>query len=86
MKQEHDAFLKEQPAANVLTMFNVGGASKTEHYEIASYRGLIEQATLMGQTQCAQLLRQNLHQEEAMAHKLEGISRQLGQQMISQAK
>lgn len=34
-------------------MFDLGGAPKTEHYEIASYRGLIEKANLMGQQECA---------------------------------
>ncbi len=36
----------------------------------------------MGQRQVAQLLQQNLQQEEAMAKKVEQTSRQLGKQMI----
>lgn len=82
MKQEHDSFLKEQPSDEILVMFNLGGAAKTEYYEMASYKGLIEKATLMGEKQVAQLLQQNLQQEEAMAKKVEQTSRQLGQQMI----
>ncbi|MBE3560134.1 MAG: ferritin-like domain-containing protein [Ktedonobacteraceae bacterium] len=85
MKQEHDAFLKEQPPAELLTMFDLSGASKTEAYEIASYRGLIDKALLMGQQQCAQLLQQNLRQEEAMMQRVEQIGHQLGQQMAMQA-
>jgi ferritin-like metal-binding protein YciE len=86
LKQEHDAFLKEKPSDDLLTMFDLGGASKTEYYEMASYKGLIEKATLMGQQQVVQLLQQNLQQEEAMAKKVEQISKQLSQQMISQTK
>ena len=86
LKQEHDAFLKEKPSDDLLTMFDLGGASKTEYYEMASYTGLIEKATLMGQQQVVQLLQQNLQQEEAMANKVEQISKQLGKQMISQTK
>jgi ferritin-like metal-binding protein YciE len=37
---------------------------------------------MMGQQQVAQLLQQNLKQEEAMATRVEQTSRQLGQQMI----
>ncbi len=47
-------------------------AAKNEHYEIASYRGLIEGARLMGQDQVVTLLQQNLQQEEKTAQLLEG--------------
>jgi ferritin-like metal-binding protein YciE len=85
LKQEHDTFVKEKPAEPILTMYDLGGAAKTEHYEIASYRGLVEKATLMGQKDCARLLQENLRQEEEMAQKVEQISRKLGQQMIQGA-
>jgi ferritin-like metal-binding protein YciE len=84
MKQEHDSFLKEEPAPELLMMFDLGGAAKTENYEIASYKGLIEQAQFMGQQQIVQLLQQNLQQEEAMAAKVEKLSSQLGKQVITQ--
>lgn len=81
LKKEHDVFMKEGPSKEILTMFNLGGAYKTEYYEIASYKGLIEKATLMSQTECVHLLQENLQQEEAMAKKVEQMSRQLGMQM-----
>lgn len=84
LKQEHDTFLKEQPSENLLTMFDLGGAAKTEHYEIASYKGLIEKANLMGEKDCVRLLQENLSQEEQMAQKVEQISRQLGKQLSQQ--
>ncbi len=84
LKQEHDTFVKEQPSENMLMMFDLGGAAKTEQYEIASYRGLIEKANLMGQKECARLLQQNLSQEEEMAQKIEQMSRQLGPQTTKQ--
>ncbi|HEY4383607.1 MAG TPA: ferritin-like domain-containing protein [Ktedonobacteraceae bacterium] len=85
LKQEHDSFLKEKPSDSVLNLFDLGAASKTEHYEIASYKGLIEKAELMGQTQMIELLQQNLKQEEAMAKKVETLSKRLGKQAISQS-
>ena len=53
---------------------------------MASYKGLIEKANLMGQKQCVQLLQQNLSQEEAMAKRVALLSKELGQQMIPQMK
>ncbi len=84
LKQEHDSFLKENPSENILTLFDLGGAAKTEHYEIAAYRGLIEKANLIGQKDCTHLLQENLSQEEEMARKIEQISRQLGPQAAQQ--
>ncbi|HZS78547.1 MAG TPA: ferritin-like domain-containing protein [Ktedonobacteraceae bacterium] len=81
LKKEHDSFLKEGPSPEILTMFDLGGACKTEYYEMASYRGLVEKANLMGQPQVAQLLQENLRQEEAMAQRVEQMSRKLGKQM-----
>ena len=83
IKKEHDSFLQEQPSPIVLTMFDLGGAAKTEHYEIASYQGLVDQAVLMGQQQCAQLLQQNLEQEKAMAEKVALFCRELGPQVAT---
>jgi ferritin-like metal-binding protein YciE len=48
-----------------------GGCSKVEHYEIASYRGLIAGAEQMGQTEVVRLLSENLQQEEKTAQTIE---------------
>ena len=82
LKQEHDTFLQDNPAQQILTMFDLGAGAKTEHYEIASYQGLIEKCRLMDQQQCAQLLEQNLQQEQTMAQRVTQLGQQLGQQMI----
>ncbi len=84
LKQEHDAFLQVQPTSQIITMFDLGAASKTEYYEIASYAGLIAKAQLMGQQQVAALLQQNLQQEQNMAQTVAQISQRLGQQQAPQ--
>ncbi len=81
MKAEHDSFMKEKPSADILTLYNLSAGAKSEHYEIASYKGLIEQANLLGQTQCVHLLEQNLRQEEAMAEKVAQLSHTIGLEM-----
>ncbi len=62
-----------------------GGSAKVEHYEIASYHMLITGAEQMGQTEIAQLLQQNLQQEEQTAQKIEQSSPELFQQAMSRA-
>lgn len=60
---------KDVPALADLAI--AGGCSKVEHYEIAAYRGLISGAEIMGQTEVARLLSENLQQEEKTAQTLE---------------
>lgn len=62
-----------------------GGSSKVEHYEVASYRSLITGAEQMGQNQIAQLLQQNLQQEEQTALKIEQSTPALFQRAMNQA-
>lgn len=61
----------------------VGAQSKVEHYEIASYRGLITGAEQMGQNEIVKLLRQNLEQEERTAQRVEQSTQELFQQALS---
>jgi ferritin-like metal-binding protein YciE len=71
LMQEHDEFMKENKGApaEVVDPFLCGAASRTEHYEIAAYTGLVTAARSMGKADIAQLLEQNLSQERAMLEK-----------------
>jgi ferritin-like metal-binding protein YciE len=51
-----------------------GAATKVEHYEIASYRGLVMGAQQMGNQELVTLLQQNLKEEEQTAQKLEAAA------------
>ncbi len=69
---EGSKLLKETSAVPALAdLAIVGGCSKVEHYEIASYRGLIAGAEAMGQDDIVDLLTENLEQEENTAEALE---------------
>jgi len=83
LHQELQEAKQSQPSPQVLEGLVVGGACKTEHYEIAAYTGLVEKARAMGQTEAAQLLQQNLQEEQQMLQKVEQISQQLTQQMAA---
>jgi ferritin-like metal-binding protein YciE len=82
MHKELQDARQANPSRPVLDGLVTGGAAKTEHYEIAAYTSLIEQAKAMGQTDAAKLLQQNLQEEQQMLKQVEQISRQLTQQML----
>ncbi len=79
LKQDHDAFVMQQPSAMALTMFDLEAGSKSEYLEMASYNSLIEQANSLGLKDCIPLFQQNLRQEEAAAKKLASLAHQLSQ-------
>ena len=74
IKQEHDTFAQQGPSAAVQVLFDMGAALKTEHFEIACYRGLITKASLMGKPEVVTLLELNLAQEVEMAAQLEELA------------
>lgn len=86
LKEEHAALKKEKPSPIVLELGNLAGAAKTEHYEIASYTGLIQMAKDLGETEIADLLKENLDQEKEMAKKVESLARQVGKEAKAQMK
>ena len=56
--------------------------AKVEHFEMACYRGLVMGAEMMGQSEVARLLQQNLQQEEATAQLVEQSAHTLLQQAL----
>ena len=59
-----------------------GSASLVENYEIAAYRGLIAQAQALGLSDAAQLLQQNLQQEEQTAQHLQSAAPMMMQKAL----
>ena len=80
LKEEHDEFMKENPSATVRDMFLTGAASRTEHYEIAAYTGLVAMARALGEKKVATLLEKNLADEKGTLRKVETIGRRLGRE------
>ena len=71
---EKKAFSEEDPSEDLIDVFNVGAAIKTESYEICEYESLIDMAREMKHTKVAQLLGQNLQEEKATLKKMETLS------------
>jgi ferritin-like metal-binding protein YciE len=86
LKKEHDSLKEEQPSPMVLEVGNLAGAAKTEHYEIASYNMLIQMAKDLGETEVADLLKENLDQEKEMARKVESLARAVGKDVKAMLK
>lgn len=81
IEKEHDHFAGEKLTPDMLELFDLGIAAKTEQYEIASYRLLADQAAIMGLDDIAELLSRNLVQEEAMEKKLMRFEHDFAQRM-----
>ena len=80
--------LKDAGAPAIANWIIASTQSKIEHYEIASYRGLIIGAEVMGNAKVGDLLKQNLAQEEQTAEAVqdENSSRDLEEVMAERAK
>jgi ferritin-like metal-binding protein YciE len=83
LRQSLQDVVASQPSPEVLEGAVVAGMAKTEHLEIAGYTGLVKKAQAMGQQEVAQLLQQNLQQEEATLQRVERVAEQLTQQMAA---
>ena len=80
LRQEHQALHEEGPSPEVLEMGILGGAAKTEHYEIATYTTLQQMARDLGERDAARLLGENLAQEKAMAKRVQDLTKLLGKE------
>ena len=75
--EEKKAFMKKDPAEDILDVFHIGAAIKAEAYEIGTYESLIDLARDMKHTKVVQLLDQNLKEERAALRKMEGFTRKI---------
>ncbi len=78
IKEEHESFMEENEPTEILSdVFITGSAARTEHYEIAAYTGLINQARALGERDSATLLTENLRQEKEALKTVEAISKRI---------
>ena len=76
--EEHDKFKQdEDPAPDLLDIFNVGAAVKVERYEVSAYESLTRMAKMMGHKKAERLLMQNLKEEQQTLKKMETFSKKL---------
>lgn len=80
--QEFRSGAKEIEDAQLLDLYILGAWDKAEHYEIATYRDLVDVANLLGNTRADQLLGKNLSDQENSAKTIEKVEHDLGKQVI----
>jgi ferritin-like metal-binding protein YciE len=85
MQQEYQEFINQRPSPQAIEMFSVGCMMKLAHHGLASYKSLVDKAMLMSETQCAQLLQNNLVLMEEAAGALERISHEMSQRVVTTA-
>ena len=75
--EEYKSFAEQDPAEDILDIFSAGAAEKVEKYEISSYESLVRLARQMKHTKAAQLLGQNLKEEQATLKRMQEFGKKL---------
>jgi ferritin-like metal-binding protein YciE len=75
--EEVHTFMEEGPSPDLVDVFHITAAGKSEAHEIAGYEALIQLATQMKHRKAAQLLGQNLREEQQTLKKLQGFSKKI---------
>jgi ferritin-like metal-binding protein YciE len=81
LKEDHDRLSSDIQMKQLRDLFDAEAAAKTEHMEIAAYRGMIMMAEQMGQSEVKQLLEENCRQDEEQLQRLEKMCQQMGQRV-----
>jgi ferritin-like metal-binding protein YciE len=85
MKKEAQE-LTEKITPELLDGALASGATHVEHYEIATYEGLLAQAEAMGEEDVVALLQENLEQEQQTLAKVEATAVRLAQRAASSVR
>lgn len=85
LKKEHDE-LTSDAASSLIDAVDTGAATRTEHYEIAAYQGLIAMARGLGERAVVPLLQANLSDEREALRELEKVSRRLAKESSAPAR
>lgn len=77
LMEEHQNFAQEEPAPDILGIFDVSAAIKGERYEISAYESILRLSDMMGHKKVSRLLNQSLKEEQQMLKRLEGFAKKL---------
>jgi len=72
--EEYEEFTSMDPSQDVMDYHNMAAAEKTEHYEIAAYGNLIPLADHLGMDEAADLLEENLREEQDALDELKELT------------
>lgn len=71
-------FLAKEPSPEMLELFNVTAALKTERIEITCYENVLELARQLGAEELVAPLRESLREEETMLARVQQVFRTMG--------
>ena len=80
LRREQEKLVGEA-SEDLVDLVNTGAAARTEHYEIASYSGLIEMARALGEQNAVALLDENLKNEKQTLREVESVEKTLRDQL-----
>ncbi|UTF54260.1 DUF892 family protein [Natronosalvus rutilus] len=80
--EEYEEFLETDPSQEILDYHNMAAAEKTEHYEIAAYGNLIPLAAQMDMGDAADLLEENLREEQDALEELKTLTEEFDMEAI----
>ncbi|WP_254531952.1 ferritin-like domain-containing protein [Natrinema gelatinilyticum] len=72
--EEYEEFTSMDLSQDVMDYHNMAAAEKTEHYEIAAYGNLIPLADHLGMDDAADLLEENLREEQSALDELKELT------------
>src|SRR2546423_1209599 len=75
--EERESFKEEDPAEDLLAVFDVGATIKVESYEINAYTSLIDLARDLGLNKAVKLLNQNLKEEQQTLKKMQAFHKKV---------
>jgi ferritin-like metal-binding protein YciE len=78
LTKDHNQLVKKIDVQPLEDIVHAGAAAKTEHFEIATYEGMIDVAESLGETEIVHLLEENLDQERDALEQVKMVSKQLG--------
>jgi ferritin-like metal-binding protein YciE len=78
--KEHDRLVKSLGDERLEDIVHAAAATQIEHYEIAAYKGMIDLAESVGETEIVHLLEENLDQEREALAQVKQIATQLATQ------
>lgn len=78
LAEEKRIFLAKEPTPEMLELFNVAAALKTERIEVTCYENAIDLARQLGAEELAAPLRESLREEEAMLVRVQQIFHTMG--------
>ena len=79
---EHEQFAQENDG-DTLDRYNIAAGQKTEHYEIAAYGNVTSLASKLGQEEAADLLEENLREEQEALDDLSEVGERFDEQFVA---